>query len=458
MNLIILVSFITLSSVDVSSPMPLYPIPTSQQLVWHQQEMGMFCHFGMNTFHNEEWTDGTKPPESFNPADFNPQQWAEVAKKAGMRYLILTAKHHDGFVLYPTKHTDYCVRLSPWQNGQGDVVRGVSEACKKAGIYFGFYLSPWDRHEPRYNDNAAYDIYFKNLLRELLTNYGPIFEVWFDGAGTKGHVYNWDGYYQLIRELQPNALIAICGPDIRWVGNEDGLAPETLWNVQERDGEKVWWPAECDVPIRKGQWFYHTDGEEKLLSLNQLLEIYYHSVGRGAVLLLNVSPDRSGHLPQSDVNRLLEWHSVLEETFNTNLAKNAEWSASNIRGNAREFSPDMCSDENDGKYWATDDAFSTGYITLKFDSPIVFDRVVIKEQIALGQRVEEHSIWIKDKSDWKKVGSGTTIGYKRIHYIPEQTTNEIKIQIDKALACPTLDFVGIYYSSPKDLKVSKVDK
>jgi alpha-L-fucosidase len=169
----------------VTPPTPLYPIPTSQQLIWHQQEMGMFCHFGINTFHNEEWTDGTKPAESFNPTDFNPQQWAEVAKKVGMRYLILTAKHHDGFVLYPTKHTDYCVRLSPWKNGQGDVVKGVSEACKEAGIYFGFYLSPWDRHEPRYNDNTAYDIYFKNLLRELLTIMGLSLRYGLMGQGQK---------------------------------------------------------------------------------------------------------------------------------------------------------------------------------------------------------------------------------------------------------------------------------
>ncbi len=443
----------------VNPPEPLYPIPTPQQVKWQQQEMGMFCHFGINTFHNEEWTDGTKPAESFNPTDFNPQQWADVAKKVGMGYLIITAKHHDGFVLYPTPHTDYCVRSSPWANGKGDIIKGVADACKNAGINFGFYLSPWDRHDSRYNDNKAYDEYFKSLLKELLTNYGPVFEVWFDGAGTEGHVYDWDGYYKLIKELQPDALIAICGPDIRWVGNEDGLAPETLWNVQERDGKKVWWPSECDVPIRQGQWFFHTDGEKRLLSLNQLLRIYYYSVGRGAVLLLNVSPDRSGHLPEPDVNRILEWRSVLEETFKTNLAEKAEWGASNFRGNSTDYAPEMCFKENDNKYWATDDNQLTGYVTLKFDKPIVFDRVVIKEQIPLGQRVEEHSIWIKNKKgQWEKVSSATTIGYKRIHCIPEQKTKEIKIQIDKTLACPTIDFIGVYNSSPRDLKIPKKKK
>ncbi|MGC8845251.1 MAG: discoidin domain-containing protein, partial [Candidatus Hydrogenedens sp.] len=221
----------------------------------------------------------------------------------------------------------------------------------------------------------------------------------------------------------------------------------------------VWYPAECDVPIRQGQWFFHTDGEKKLLSLNQLLRIYYYSVGRGAVLLLNVSPDRSGHLPEPDVERLLEWRSVLDETFKTNLAEKADWDASNIRGNAPDYAPEMCLKENDNKYWATDDHILAGYITLKFKSPIVFDRVVIKEQISLGQRVEEHSIWVKNKkAKWEKVSTATTIGYKRIHCIPEQKTKEVRIQIDKALACPTLDYIGIYNSSPRDLKIPKKDK
>lgn len=440
---------------DTSPPQPYPPIPTSQQLMWHKLEMGMFCHFGINTFHNEEWTDGSKPPESFSPTDFNPLQWAEVAKKIGMGYLIFTVKHHDGFVLYPTTHTDYCIRYSPWKNGKGDAVKEVAEACSKAGIKFGFYLSPWDRHDHRYGDNKAYDEYFKNLLRELLTNYGEVFEVWFDGAGTEGHIYDWDGYYSLIRTLQPNALIAICGPDIRWVGNEDGLAPETVWYVQERDGEKVWWPPECDVPIRKGQWFYHTDGEKRLLSLNQLLRIYYHSVGRGAVLLLNVSPDRSGHLPKPDVDRLLEWRSVIEETFSKNLALSAKWSASNTRGNCIEFSPENCMIENDDRYWTTDEGITTSYITLTFDKPITFDRIVIKEYIALGQRIKRHSVWVKSKNDWEKLLDSTTIGYKRIHLIPETKSNQIRIQIEESLEVPILEFIGIYLSSPKDLKIPK---
>lgn len=440
---------------EVNPPKPLFPVPTSQQLRWHQLEMGMFCHFGINTFHNEEWTDGSKPPETFNPTDFNPLNWAEVAKEVGMGYLIFTVKHHDGFVLYPTQHTDYCVRNSPWKDGKGDAVKEVSEACKKVGVKFGFYLSPWDRHDPRYSDNKAYDEYFKSLLKELLTNYGEVFEVWFDGAGTEGHVYDWEGYYKLIKELQPDALIAICGPDIRWVGNEDGLAPDSVWYVQERDGKKVWWPPECDVPIRKGQWFFHTDGDKRLLSLNSLLNIYYRSVGRGAVLLLNVSPDRSGHLPKPDVERLLEWRKVLNETFRNNIAVSAKWSASNVRGNCSEFGPENCKEENDGKFWATDDGTNTGYISLVFEKPVIFDRVVIKEHIELGQRVAKHSVWVKKGRDWEKVIESTTIGYKRIHLLPETKTKEVRIQIDESLDTPVIDFVGLYLSSPKDLKISK---
>lgn len=440
---------------EVNPPKPLFPVPTPQQLRWHQLEMGMFCHFGINTFHNEEWTDGSKPPETFHPTDFNPLNWAEVAKEVGMGYLIFTVKHHDGFVLYPTQHTDYCVRNSPWKEGKGDAVKEVSEACRKVGIKFGFYLSPWDRHDPRYSDNKAYDEYFKSLLKELLTNYGEVFEVWFDGAGTEGHVYDWEGYYKLIKELQPDALIAICGPDIRWVGNEDGLAPDSVWYVQEREGKKVWWPPECDVPIRKGQWFFHTDGEKRLLSLNSLLNIYYRSVGRGAVLLLNVSPDRSGHLPKPDVERLLEWRKVLNETFRNNVAVSAKWFASNVRGSCSEFGPGNCKEENDGKFWATDDGTNTGYISLVFEKPVIFDRVVIKEHIELGQRIAKHSVWVRKGRGWEKVIESTTIGYKRIHLLPETKTKEVKIQVDESLDVPVIDFVGLYLASPKDLKISK---
>lgn len=434
-------------------PAPLFPVPTPQQLSWQKMEFGMFCHFGINTFHNEEWTDGTKDPQTFNPTEFNPRQWAEVARDAGMKYLVITAKHHDGFAIYPTAYSDYSVKASPWRDGQGDAVREVAEACGEFGLMFGFYLSPWDRHEPKYDDPPAYDEHFKNMLRELLTNYGPVGEVWFDGAGSEGHVYDWEGYYALIRELQPDALIAICGPDIRWVGNEDGVSPETLWNVQERDGEQVWHPAECDVPIRHGQWFYHTDSDKRVKPLKHLLDIYYRSVGHGAVLLLNLTPDRRGLLPDADVRRLNEMWAVLSETFKTDLAIGKKATASNTRANDPAFSPEKALDGDDSTYWATDDEVTAASIEIDLGDPVEFDRVMIQEHIALGQRVEAHEIAYWDGVAWQPLAEGTTIGYKRIHRIPPVTATKVRVSITQAKACPTIEKVGLFLSSPKDLKV-----
>ncbi|MBI4559753.1 MAG: alpha-L-fucosidase, partial [Candidatus Hydrogenedentes bacterium] len=358
-----LLSFLSFAA--VSPPEPLPPVPSPEQLAWQELEYGMFCHFGLNTFHDLEWSDGTKDGATFNPTAFDARPWVRAAKDAGMKYLVITAKHHDGFCTFQTAQTDYGVRSSPWKGGRGDVIRAVSEACQESGVMFGFYLSPWDRHEPKYTQPETYDGYFKDHLRELLTGYGAVGEVWFDGAGSEGHVYDWAGYYALIRELQPDALIAICGPDIRWVGNEDGVAPETLWNVQERDGAKVWYPAECDVPIRMGHWFFHTDGEKNLRSVEEVLDIYYKSVGRGAVLLLNVSPDRRGLLPEKDVACLLEVRRILDDTFRTNLAVGKPVTASNIRGGDARFGPQNALDGDGAAYWATDDGVTSA--TLEID-------------------------------------------------------------------------------------------
>lgn len=425
-------------------PRPLGPVPTPQQLAWQNLEYGMFCHFGINTFHNMEWTDGTKPADSFLPTEFNGRQWVEVAKEVGMKYLVVTAKHHDGFTTFPTEHTDYGVVSSPWRDGKGDVVREVADACHDLEVMFGFYLSPWDRHEPRYEDSPGYDAYFKTLLQEVITKYGPVGEVWFDGAGTEGHVYDWDGYYALIRELAPDALIAICGPDIRWVGNEEGVAPETLWNVQERDGQKVWWPAECDVPIRKGQWFFHEDGEKNLLSIEELTDIYYKSVGRGAVLLLNVSPDRRGLLPEPDVARLRELWNLVTATFKTNLAEGKNADASNVRGEDLRFGPGSALDGDPKTYWATDDAITEAVLVVDLGGPTRFDRSMIQEHIALGQRVEEYAVEAWDGGAWKEVVSGTTIGHKRLDRFPAVTTDKVRLVIKKALACPTIQAFGLY--------------
>lgn len=441
---VLLMVGIMAGAADVAPPAPLLPVPTPEQLAWQKLEFGMFCHFSINTFYNQEWGDGSEDPARFNPTQFDAGEWVKVAKECGIGYLVITAKHHDGFNTYPTAYSDHSVKASPWQDGKGDVVKGVADACHELGIMFGFYLSPWDRHDPSYADSAKYDEHFRNQLRELLTNYGKVGEVWFDGAGGKGHVYDWDSYYKVIRKLQPHALIAICGPDIRWVGNESGLAPDTHWSVQERDGKKVWYPAECDVPIRKGQWFFHTDGEKNLKSLRQLLNIYYRSVGHGAVLLLNVSPDRRGLLPDADVARLREMWHVISETFKTNLAENKPATASNMRGNSDAFGPSKALDGNADTYWATDDGQTTGSVEVDLGAPVTFDRSMVQENIALGQRVEAFAIDAWDGHDWKEITNGTTIGYKRINQFDPVTASKVRLRIDKALACPTISHFGVY--------------
>lgn len=440
-------------------PEPFGPVPTPQQLAWQRLEFGMFCHFGINTFHNEEWTDGSKDPKTFLPTSFNGRQWVEAAKEAGMGYLVVTAKHHDGFSVYPTEEGDYNVKASPWRDGKGDVLREVADACHELGLMLGIYLSPWDRHDPLYADPPAYDTRFKTMLKELLTWYGPVGEVWFDGAGSEGHVYDWNGYYSLIRELAPDALIAICGPDIRWVGNEDGLAPDTLWNVHEvtlpisgseSSNEKRWYPSECDVPIRKGQWFYHTDGESNLRSVRELLDIYYRSVGLGASLLLNVSPDRRGLLPDPDRERLLEVARILASTFHYNMAVHAHVSASNVRGNDKEYGAGNVTDNNPDTYWAVNDGVLQASLLLRYGSDREFDRVMLQEHLPLGQRVAAHEIQVYASGGWKTVASGTTIGYKRIHRLPLTKASRIRIQITDALAPPVIEAIGIYKASPAE--------
>lgn len=450
---------VTAAMAAVSPPEPFGPVPSPQQLAWQRMEYGMFCHFGINTFHNEEWTDGTKDPATFLPTEFNGRQWAETAKAAGMRYLVVTAKHHDGFAVYPTEQGEYNVKASPWREGKGDVLREVADGCQAQGLMFGVYLSPWDRHDPLYNDSPAYDTRFKAMLTELLTRYAPVGEVWFDGAGSEGHVYDWEGYYALIREKAPDALIAICGPDIRWIGNEDGLAPDTLWNTHEvtlpipgtaGGAEKRWWPSECDVPIRKGQWFFHTDGESNLRSLAELLEIYYRSVGLGASLLLNVSPDRRGLLPDADTKRLLELAEVLGETFQHNLAARGHVTASHIRSTEKAYKASNVTDGNPDTYWTVNDDVRQAWLQIVFAEEQVFDRVMLQEHLPLGQRVSAHEIQVYGSGGWKTVASGTTIGYKRIHRLPETRTTRVRIEITDALAAPVIEAVGIYKASPRE--------
>lgn len=469
---------VTGSSSEVVPPKPYGPIPSARQLAWHQLEFYGFLHFGINTFTDKEWGYGDEDPNLFSPTEFNPKQWAHIAKEAGMKALILTAKHHDGFCLWPSKYTKHSIRYSKWMGGHADVVKAVAEACQHYGLKFGIYLSPWDRNHPDYG-KAGYIEYYRNQLVELLTNYGPIFEVWFDGAngGTgyyggaredrridRANYYQWPHIWQIVRKLQPDAVIfSDAGPDIRWVGNERGIAFDPCWLTITLDGlypghpeyatkyaqgdpnGKDWCPPEVDVSIRPG-WFYHASEDSKVKSVDQLLEIYYHSIGRSANLLLNIPPDKRGLIPEIDAAILKDFRKALLSIFQEKLNSDAIVTASNIRGNSSIYSPSNVIDEDFDTYWATDDDQLHGWIELEMEKEIRFDHVVLQEYITLGQRVEKWELlgWINGQ--WKPLYQGTTIGYKRILKINPTKAQKIRLHIIKAKACPLISTFNLYVS------------
>jgi alpha-L-fucosidase len=448
--------------------------PSPQQAAWQELEFTCFTHFGMNTFTDREWGDGREDPKLFNPTAFDARPWAAACKAAGMKMIILTAKHHDGFCLWPSKYTEHSVKNSPWRGGKGDVVKEVAEACREAGLRFGVYLSPWDRHERTYGSDA-YNAFYKNQLRELLTNYGPITEVWWDGACGEGpngrrQVYDWNGYTQLVRECQPGAVIFGMGPDIRWVGNENGLARESEWSVLPKRGpgdqtakdlgsrkylvgakELVWYPAECDVSIRPG-WFYHASQDKQVKSLQHLLDIYYRSVGRNSVLLLNVPPDRRGLFHENDVARLEELRAVLDETFKINLAAGRAVKASNVRANDPAHAGDTITDGNPATYWIPDDGVLQASLEIDLGRSVTFDRAMLQEQFTLGQRVERFALDSWNGQGWKPVIEATTIGYKRLLRFPEVTASRVRIRIRDSRDSPTLREFGLYKASAKEKK------
>ncbi len=435
-------------------------VPSPEQVAWQRMEFIGFIHFGINTFTNREWGNGKEDPKLFQPTAFDARQWVRVAKDAGIKMLIVTAKHHDGFCLWPTKTTEHCVRNSPWRDGKGDIVGDVAKACREGGLEFGFYLSPWDRNNPHYGDSPAYNKIFKDQLRELLTHYGEIGEVWFDGACGEGpsgkkQVYDWRGYYRVVRERQPKALIAICGPDIRWVGNESGVARETEWSVQRANparhpGKKwVWWPAECDVSIRPG-WFYHESQDDKVKSLKHLLDIYYKSVGRNSVLLLNIPPDRRGLLHENDAKRLRELRRVLDETFDDDLARGKSATASDVRGGDPRFAATRVVDGAENTYWTCAESQTTGWVEIDLGRPASFNRSVVQEHIPLGQRVEAYAIDAWVDGGWKEIARGTTIGHKKLDRFPTVRSSRVRLRILASRANPLIQRVGLFLAPPTE--------
>lgn len=400
--------------------------PTNQQLKWQDLEMGLFCHFGLNTFYDQEWGDGTGSPDLFNPTEVDCSQWAKTAKRAGFKYLILTAKHHDGFCLWPTSTTDYSIKSSPWKEGKGDLVRECAEACKQEGILFGLYLSPWDRHEPCYQNEAAYDDFYERQLTELLTGYGPLVEIWFDGAGSEGREYDWRRIADRIAEHQPDAMIFNMGrPTIRWAGNEDGLAPYPCWNAASEARVSMftkdmltwlpdtpkWVPAECDVPIRKLHWFWHPEDESSLLELDDLINIYYKSVGHGANLLLNIAPDQRGLFPEPDVKRVIEFGDEIKRRFSNPNA---------ITSGAGDV------------------------LEIAMPSQQAIDHAVLMEDIAQGERILEYTLEAECEGIWIALVKGTAIGHKKIDRFDKIVTNRIRLTITKFNGVPLIRSFAVF--------------
>lgn len=455
--------------------------PHPRQLAWQQREFIAFIHYTVNAFTDREWGTGKEDPKIFNPSQLDARQWARVCKDAGMKLIILTAKHHDGFCLWPSKYTEHSVKNSPWKNGRGDVVGDLAKACREFNLALGLYLSPWDRHEPTYGDQEKYNEFYKNQLREILTNYGPLAEVWFDGAkgrDAKDMEYDWEGYYALVRKLQPHAVI-FNGIDIRWVGNEAGYARPSEWSVvgrskdwrfgqpdaQARDlgslerlakaDTLIWYPAETDVSIRPG-WFYHASQDSKVKSLDKLLDIYYSSVGRNSVLLLNLPPDRRGLIHENDVQRLKEFRAVLDATFANNLALGAKATASSVRDNNPAHDAATITDDYPDTYWTTGDWITAADIVIDLGKPQTFNRAMLQEYIQGGQRIELFTLdaWLDNA--WKEITRGATVGYKRLERFSDVTTDKVRIRILHSRLCPTLSNFGLFYQPPTDKILAKL--
>lgn len=444
-------------------------VPTPQQLEWQQMEFTAFLHFGINTFTGNEWGDGKDSPALFNPLELDCEQWVRALKEGGFKMAILTAKHHDGFCLWPTATTEYSVKHSPWKSGKGDVVRELRDACGKYGLKFGVYLSPWDRNAPCYGDSPAYNKFFIEQLTELLSNYGEVHEVWFDGANGEGpngkkQEYDWEAILKTIRTLQPKAVTAIMGDDVRWVGNEGGLGRETEWSATAlspgsyphsgalngelgikpmakdlgsreliaKANRLYWYPSEVDVSIRPG-WFYHADQDNQVRSLANLVNIYYQSVGCNSVLLLNIPPDKRGLIHEVDVQRIKEFSAYLAKTFADNKVIHGKglWQAN--EGDSKEY------DVKSGS---------------------MVNTFLIQEDIAQGQRVEDFLVEVYSNGIWQYAAEGTTIGYKRLLRFSDCQPEKIRVTIRGARGVANINNVGLYYAEPlpdKNMKVKVSD-
>lgn len=469
-------------------PTPVGPLPTEAQLEWQNMEMNMFIHFNMNTFTNMEWGLGGESPELFNPTQLDTRQWAAIAKAAGMKGIILTAKHHDGFCLWPSEYTEHSVKNSPWKDGKGDVIRELADACKEYGLKLGLYLSPWDRNHAEYG-RPEYLEYFRKQMQELLTNYGEVFEFWVDGAnGGTGYYgganeerkidrttyYEWDSTFALAKSLQPEVIIfSDGGPGCRWVGNESGWAAETNWSLLREDefapgvadvkalqtgqeeGTK-WIPAEVNTSIRPG-WYYHEFEDHKVKSLSRMVDTYYESVGRNGLFLLNFPVDKRGLIHPTDSARIMEMVAVINRDFERNIAKGAFVSASNVRAGDSTYSPFMVIDGDPDTYWSTDDLVNKASIEIDLKNKRTFNRILLQEYIRLGQRVRSFTVEYLVGDEWKLIDEQTTIGYKRILRFPNVTGSKVRVSITSSKASPVISNIGVY-KAPKLLVEPQINR
>jgi alpha-L-fucosidase len=398
--------------------------PSPQQVAWQDLEIGVIFHFGTNTFLDREWGDGTADPSVFNPPDLDADQWIRAVKAAGAKYVVLVAKHHDGFCLWPSELTNYSVKSSPWRGGKGNVVREVAEAARKNGLKFGVYLSPWDRHDPRYNESATYDKYYLGQVDELSSQYGELLEWWMDGAGSGGHVYDFDRIVQELRMWQPNTMVfadvaLYKYADLRWVGNEAGRVNYENWNVVDRAGYLRWRPVEADTPLRKLHWFWHPNDEASVKSLADLMETYDQTVGRGAQLMIGIAPDRNGRVPNSDVARLKEFGEAIQKRYSHNLVKEKDGTGAATA--ALDGDPET--------FWSAPEGSHHGVIEVNFKEPVTFDCALTMEWLNGGQNVQKYAIEVWDGRAWKRVAEGQAIGHKKIDHFAPVTVQRLRLNL-----------------------------
>jgi alpha-L-fucosidase len=455
----------------VEPPAPYGPVPTPRQLAWHALEMYGFLHFSVNTFTDREWGFGDEAESVFKPTDFRPDQIVLAAKDGGLAGLILTAKHHDGFCLWPTKTTAHNVSASPFQDGQGDVVRAMADACARHGLKFGIYVSPWDRHQPEYGRDGYVTVYHQQI-QELVTQYGPLFEMWFDGAnGGDGYYggkrekrtingatyYQWEKVVSIIRAAQPDCVIwGMPDADARWGGSEAGVVADPCWAAMHvgdgkhsgssgvRDGN-VWLPAEADVSIRPG-WFYHASQDGQVKSPAKLAEIYFASVGRGANLILNLPPDRRGQIHANDAAALKAFKAWRDATFGRNLAAGAALAADHVRGNdAASFGPARLLDDDRWSAWTTDDGVVTPSVTITLPQPVPFNVIRLREDIRSGQRIEGVAIDAQQSGQWKEIAAAGNVGACRLFRLASPVTAaQVRVRVTKSPASPMLSDFGLF--------------